>query len=204
MTPASYVALTLAVLVLAVTPGPVVVATVARSLVSGLAPALAFALGVATVDLGYLLLAIFGLSTISSVMGELFIVIKIVGAAYLVYLGIRLWIARAEPLGEGMAPPPRPFWRSFGEGALVDLANPKIIFFYAAFLPTFADLDKLGGTDIALMSAIVVGILAGTNIGFAWLASRARHLLRSRRAMTTLNRTSGTLMIGAGAWVATR
>ena len=143
MTLASYIALTIAVLVLAVTPGPVVVATVARSLVSGLAPALAFALGVAAVDLGYLLLAIYGLSAISNVMGELFIVIKIVGAAYLFYLGIRLWLARAEPLGEGMAPPPRPFWRSFSEGALVDLANPKIILFYAAFLPTFADLDML-------------------------------------------------------------
>lgn len=201
---ASYIALAVAVFVLALTPGPVVVATVARSLVSGLAPALAFVLGVAVVDLGYLLLAVFGLSAISSVMGELFIVIKIVGAAYLVYLGIRLWMARAEPPAEGVAPPARPFWKSFAEGALVDLANPKLILFYAAFLPTFVDLDNLGGTDVTLMAAIVVGILLVTNLGFAWLASRARHLLRSRRAMTALNRTSGTLMIGAGAWVATR
>jgi len=205
MSLASYIALALAVFLLALTPGPVVVATVARSLVSGLAPALAFILGVAAVDLGYLLLAVFGLSAIAGVMGELFIVIKIVGAAYLVYFGVRLWMARAEPLPEGgAAPAGRRFWKCFAEGALVDLANPKIILFYAAFLPTFADLDKLGTSDVTLMAAIVVGILLATNIGFAWLASRARGLLRSRRAVTALNRTSGTLMIGAGAWVATR
>ena len=54
------------------------------------------------------------------------------------------------------------------------------------------------------MAAIIVGILLVANLGFAWLASRARGLLRSPRAVKTLNRTSGTLMIGAGAWVATR
>ena len=51
---------------------------------------------------------------------------------------------------------------------------------------------------------IVFGILIATNLGFAWLASRARVLMKSRRAVMAANRTSGTLMIGAGAWVATR
>ncbi len=61
-----------------------------------------------------------------------------------------------------------------------------------------------GGSDVAIMAAVVVGILVATNLGFAWLASRARSLIKSRRAVKTINRTSGTLMIGAGAWVATR
>ena len=201
---ASYLALAAAVFILALTPGPVVVATVARSLFSGLGPALGFVAGVAAVDLVYLLLAVFGLSAISSVLGELFIAIKIAGAAYLVYLGIRLWTDRVNPAQIAPTPGPRRFWKSFGEGALVDLANPKIILFYAAFLPTFADLDKLGTQDVAIMAALVVGILVATNLGFAWLASRARGLIRSRRAVKAINRTSGTLMIGAGAWVATR
>ena len=102
------------------------------------------------------------------------------------------------------APVARRFWKSFGEGVLVDLGNPKLILFYAAFLPTFANLETLSGADIAIMAAIIVGILLVANLGFAWLASRARGLLRSPRAVKTLNRTSGTLMIGAGAWVATR
>jgi threonine/homoserine/homoserine lactone efflux protein len=203
MSLASYLALALAVFVLALTPGPVVVATVARSMVSGFAPALGFVAGVAAVDLGYLLLAVFGMSAIASVLGELFIAVKIAGAAYLVWLGFKLWTAAATPPAEA-AIAPRRFWRSFFEGALVDLGNPKIILFYAAFLPTFADLRALAARDVAIMAAIVVGILLATNLGFAWLASRARGLLKSRRAVRFLNRTSGTLMIGAGAWVATR
>ncbi len=204
MSLASYLALAVAVFILALTPGPVVVATVARSLFSGLGASIAFVAGVAAVDLGYLLLAVFGLSAISAVLGELFIAIKILGAAYLIYLGIRLWTDRTHEMQISSAPVPRSFWKSFGEGALVDLANPKIILFYAAFLPTFADLDKLGGGEVALMAAIVVGILVVTNLGFAWLASRARALIKSRSAVKAINRTSGTLMIGAGAWVATR
>jgi threonine/homoserine/homoserine lactone efflux protein len=204
MTLASYLALAAAVFILALTPGPVVVATVARSLVSGLGPALGFVAGVAAVDLGYLLLAVFGLSAIAGVLGEFFVAVKIAGAAYLVYLGLRLWTDRAEPAQVSAAPVPRRFGKSFAEGALVDLANPKIILFYAAFLPTFAELDKLGARDVAIMAGLVVGILLATNLGFAWLAARARGLIRSRRAVKALNRASGTLMIGAGAWVATR
>lgn len=204
MSLASYLALALAVFILALTPGPVVVATVARSLFSGLGASIAFVAGVAAIDLAYLLLAVFGLSAISSVLGELFIAIKILGAAYLIYLGIRLWIDRTHEMQIAGAPVPRRFWKSFTEGALVDLGNPKIILFYAAFLPTFADLGALGSGDVAGMAAVVVGILIATNLGFAWLASRARALIRSRRAVTAINRTSGTLMIGAGAWVATR
>ena len=204
MSLASYLALAAAVFILALTPGPVVVATVARSLFSGLGASIGFVAGVAAVDLAYLLLAVFGLSAISSVLGELFIAIKILGAAYLIYLGVRLWTDRTHEMQISGEPVPRRFWKSFGEGALVDLANPKIILFYAAFLPTFADLGTLGGGDVAMMAAIVVGILVVTNLGFAWLASRARTLIKSRSAVKAINRTSGTLMIGAGAWVATR
>ncbi len=204
MSLASYLALAAAVFILALTPGPVVVATVARSLFSGLGASIAFVAGVAVVDFGYLLLAVFGLSAISTMLGELFIAIKILGAAYLIYLGIRLWTDRTHEMQISGAPVPRRFWKSFAEGALVDLGNPKIILFYAAFLPTFADLGRLGSGDVAGMAAVVVGILIATNLGFAWLASRARALIRSRRAVKAINRTSGTLMIGAGAWVATR
>ena len=204
MTLAAYLALAAAVFILALTPGPVVVATVARTLVSGIKPALGLIAGVALVDLAYLLLAIFGLSAIASMLGELFIAVKIVGALYLVWLGYRLWTAPPEPVPLAGAPFARRFWRSFAEGALIDLGNPKIILFYAAFLPTFADLDKLGSRDIVVMAAVVVGILILSNLGYAWLASRARRFIRSPRAIKAMNRTSGTLMIGAAGWMATR
>jgi threonine/homoserine/homoserine lactone efflux protein len=205
MTTASLLALAAAVLVLGLTPGPVVIATVARALASGLAPALAFVVGVATIDLAYLLLAVYGLSAIAQWLGEFFIGVRILGGAYLIWLGVKLWLARGDAPGE--LPPVaggRALGRAFGEGILVDLGNPKLILFYAAFLPTFVNFDRLAAADVAAVAAITVGILLALNIAFAWMAARARAYVRSRRAMTVINRTSGTLMIGAGAWVATR
>lgn len=206
MTLASAAALALVVLVLAFTPGPVVVATVARALASGFAPALGFVLGVALVDLGYLLLAVYGLTAIAHLLGELFVIVKIAGAVYLLWLGLRLWLIKAEAPGAmptaGLAG--RRFWRGIGEGIAVDLGNPKLILFYAAFLPTFVDLTQLTPADVAVMAAIVVGILLAVNLSFAWLAAASRRFIASRRAMTRLNRASGTLMIGAGLWLATR
>jgi threonine/homoserine/homoserine lactone efflux protein len=179
MSLASYLALAAAVFILALTPGPVVVATVARSLFSGLSASIGFVAGVAAIDLAYLLLAVYGLSAISTVLGELFIAIKILGAAYLIYLGLRLWTDRTHEMHIPGGPTPRRFWKSFGEGVLVDLGNPKIILFYAAFLPIFADLDKLGTRDVAVMAAVVVGILVATNLG---LPGSRRGRARSSRA----------------------
>jgi threonine/homoserine/homoserine lactone efflux protein len=203
MTLASVLALTLAVIVLGLTPGPVVVTTVARALASGFAPALGFIAGVAAVDLVYLLLAVAGLSALAQVLGDAFIVIKIAGGVYLVWLGIRLLGANVEHRFERAAGESR-FWRNFAAGALVDLGNPKIILFYAAFLPTFVALERLAVPDMALLAAIVVGTLTAINLAFAAIAARAGGFVRSRRALRRLNVASGTVMIGCGFWVATR
>lgn len=202
MTATAAAALFLATFVLALTPGPVVVSTVARGLASGFAPAFAFAVGVASVDLGALLLVLYGLAAVTRWLGDLFHYVKIAGALYLVYLGVRLWLARAEPIP--VAPVPVRFWRSFWEGVLVDLANPKLLAFYVAFLPTFVDFARLDGADVALIAGIVVGVLFAYNVALAWLVARARRFLGSRRAVAITNRVSGTLLIGAGAWLATR
>ncbi len=206
MSAATAAALAAVVLVLAFTPGPVVIATVARALASGLAPALGFSVGVALVDLGYLLLTVYGLSAVAHLLGELFVAVKIAGAIYLFWLGLRLWLIKTE--APSALPMPgagsRRFGRGVVEGIAVDLANPKLILFYAAFLPTFVDLARLRAPDVALLCAIVVGILLVVNLGFAWLAAYSRRFVTSMRAMTALNRASGTLMIGAAIWLVSR
>ena len=118
-------------------PGPVVVSTVARGLASGFAPAFAFAVGVASVDLGALLLVLYGLAAVTRWLGDLFHYVKIAGALYLVYLGVRLWLARAEPIP--VAPVPVRFWRSFWEGVLVDLANLS----FEVFERAISDNDRI-------------------------------------------------------------
>jgi threonine/homoserine/homoserine lactone efflux protein len=80
-----------AVFVLGVTPGPGVFAGVGRALASGLGPALAFTAGMLVGDVVLLLLAIFGMAAAAEAMGELFILVKVAGVAYLVWLGVKLW-----------------------------------------------------------------------------------------------------------------
>lgn len=206
MTIASTFALIVAVFVLGITPGPAVFATVARAVASGFQGALAFHVGVMLGDVVLLLLAIFGLAAVAQALGELFIVVKVAGGIYLIWLGWRLWTA--EP---GVAPsttPVKPLDREAGRnvlaGLLLTLGNPKAIVFYAAFLPTFIDLARLTAGDVAICLTVVVVVLSIVNLGYAALAARARALLASRRAMRSLNRASGAMMAGVGVAVATR
>ncbi|WP_338100610.1 LysE family translocator [Salinicola corii] len=85
------------------------------------------------------------------------------------------------------------------QGFLISASNPKVILFYIAFLPTFVDLERLGGSALALLAGLTVaGLMAGLCLVAAG-AARARRALRSPRAQRRLNRGAGSLMIGAGA-----
>lgn len=212
MTTTSTLALILAVFVLGVTPGPAVFATIARALASGFRPAAALHVGVVIGDIVLLLLTIFGLATAAQAMGDMFVVVKVLGGLYLIWLGWRMWTAvptdRAAAAASGAAnhalataPAAR---RNMVTGLMITLGNPKAILFYAAFLPTFIDLTQITGRDVAIILAVIVAVLTVTNLSYAALATQARAFLRSRRAMRNLNRTAGTIMIGAGLVVATR
>lgn len=204
MTFSTILALAIAVFVLGATPGPAVFAIVARALASGLTPAVAFNIGVILGDLVLLLLAIFGLAAVSQAMGDWFALVKIAGGLYLIWLGWKMW--RVEPAVPGAIPPDRSnqFRRNVVSGFVLTLGNPKAIVFYAAFLPTFIDLSHVTSADILSICAVVIGVLFTTNLVYGALAARARDLFKSQQAMRNLNRTAGTMMIGAGVAVATR
>jgi threonine/homoserine/homoserine lactone efflux protein len=204
MTLATILALAVAVFVLGATPGPAVFAIVARALASGLKPAIAFNLGVILGDLVLLLLTTFGLAAAAQALGEWFVLVKIAGGLYLVWMGWTMW--RAEPVVPGVVKPEEPgqFRRNILAGIVLTLGNPKAIVFYAAFLPTFVDLARVTAAELALVCAVIVVVLFTTNLFYGALAARARDLFKSRRAMRKLNRTAGTMMIGAGVAVATR
>lgn len=203
MTVESLIALVVAIALFAASPGPAVFAIVARTLASGFWPGALFLLGCVLGDVIYLLLAIFGLTYVASALGEVFAVIKLVGAAYLIWLGIKLWRSAALPPETASAPPVRPL-RGLSEGLLVTLASPKAILFFGALLPTFLDIPSLSGADVAIVVPIVaIGILS-INMVYVVMAARSRHLFRSRRAVRWLNRGTGSLMIGTGVVLANR
>lgn len=200
----SGISLAVAMLALAASPGPGVFATTSRALASGMRPALAVITGIVAGDVLYLLLATFGLSMIANALGELFLVVRLLGGTYLIWLGVRMWLKEpAPPAGESGE---RDVSRAgnFAGGLIITLSNPKVIVFYGGFLPTFMDLAALSLADLAVVVAIVSAVLSSVLVCYALLATRVRGLIKSRRAAGLLNRVAGTAMVATGAVILTR
>jgi len=194
----------LAMLVLAASPGPGVFATTARALASGFRPSLAVIGGIILGDVIFLLFAAFGLSMVARILGNLFFIVKVCGGAYLVWLGIKIWFQRPEPVLGDQNPSARSRWGNFASGLMITLSNPKVILFYCGFLPTFFDLSALTLIDLAFVAAIIAAVLGGVLTTYAYLASRARKMFTNVRNVRRLNRAAGGVMVAAGVVIATR
>lgn len=204
MTVYSAVGLSMAMLVLAASPGPGVMATVARALSSGFVSAVAVIGGIVLGDIIFLLLATFGLSVIARALGELFLAVKICGGAYLIWLGIKTWRSGPTPKDGPERNRLGSRWGNFTGGLLITLSNPKVILFYCGFLPTFMDLSVLSWVDLTAVIIIVSTVLAGVLSTYAFLASRARSVFTHRKAATRLNRAAGGVMVATGVAIAAR
>ena len=204
MTIYSAIGFFIAMLILAASPGPGVFATVARALASGFRPALAVIGGIVLGDIIFLLFAAFGLSMVARALGDLFFIVKICGGAYLIWLGIKIWLKDPEPLSDTPDSGTRSRWGNFVSGLVITLSNPKVIIFYCGFLPTFLDLSTLTLLDLAIVVAIISTVLVCVLGTYAYLASRARKLFTHRRSIRRLNRAAGSVMVASGFAIAVR
>lgn len=203
MSTESALAFFLAIFIFSITPGPGVFAILARAMTEGAAACFTLALGMAISDIVYLVFACFGLAAIAEHWGGLFTVIRVLGAAYLLYLGWKMWRARPDLATEATVKS-SDLVKSFIQGFLISASNPKVILFYIAFLPTFMDLALLSARDIVLVSLIaLVGLMLGLML-IAFSASWARSRFRSERAMRGLNRVAGSIMMAAGTYLGLR
>lgn len=196
-------AFTAALALAAASPGPGIAAVVARALGSGFAGALPMVLGLIVGDALYLTFAAFGLAAIAQSFGMVFLAIKYVGAAYLLYLAFKLWTSKPEASAVGEVASDGAV-RTFLSGLSVTLGNPKVMVFYLALLPTLVDLERLTPIGYAELLAIVVVVLLVIVGGYAAAAARAREVFRNPRALALLNRGAGTMMAGAAAAVVAR
>jgi threonine/homoserine/homoserine lactone efflux protein len=196
-------AFALALFVTAGSPGPSVAALVARVLTNGLREVLPFLAAMWIGEAIWLTVAVAGLSVLARSFTAAFLAIKLLGIIYLLFLAYKMWTAAPEA-GRDQIPAPQKPWRMFLAGMTVTLGNPKIMVFYLALLPTFMDLRRVTFMSWAEMVSIMLLVLATVDIGWALVASRARRLLRSRRAVRIANRTSATMMVGAAAAIAAR
>jgi threonine/homoserine/homoserine lactone efflux protein len=186
-------------LLLALTPGPAVVYIVARTLAQGRACGLASVFGVALGNLANAVGAALGLAALFAVSSAAFTVVKWAGAAYLVYLGIRMW--RTGPALADAKPqvPVQAFRRVFRDGFVVALLNPKTTLFFAAFLPQFMDAHGSPLMQTLALGGVFVGVACCTDLFYVLAASFvAPRLSGAARHAVWGNRLAGTSVIGLG------
>jgi len=201
----AYLTFILASIVVVVVPGPSVTVIVANALRHGAGAGLANVAGTQAGLTIMLLVLAAGLQVVVEAMGAVFHVVKLIGAAYLIYLGAKLLLAR----GHGLAPADgtagdvaparrRPF---FWQGFLVIWSNPKALLFFGAFIPQFVRPDAPVVAQTLIFGVTFMAVATVLDSGYALLAGRAgRWLTRSR--IRLLEIVSGCALIGGGIWLA--
>ena len=196
-----YLAFVAACIALALLPGPVVTLLIANGLRHGTRAALINIAGVQTGLAIAIGIVAMGLTTLMATMGYWFEWVRLIGAAYLVWLGIQLIRSPVEGIAEGEAPPPPPRGGFFLQGFLVLLSNPKVLVFFGAFIPQFMDMNRDHFPQVALLGATFMVTAAMTDALYAIAAGRARKFFSARRTRL-MSRISGGFMIGGGIWLA--
>jgi threonine/homoserine/homoserine lactone efflux protein len=197
----AYFAFVAACIALALLPGPVVTLLIANGLRHGTRAALVNIAGVQTglaIAIGVVAI---GLTSLMATMGYWFEWVRLAGAAYLVWLGIKLIRSPVEGIATGDAPPPPPRGGFFLQGLLVLLSNPKILVFFGAFLPQFMDMSRDHISQVIVLGVTFMVIAGLTDGVYALLAGRARKLFSASRTRL-VSRISGGFMIGGGLWLA--
>jgi len=184
-------------------PGPTITTLVARVLARGRAGAGAFCLGLVLGDLVWLGAAVFGLSLLAEAAQPVLAVLKWAGVAFLLWLAFKAFTAPAALPAEA-APPRGEGARLAFAGIALTLGNPKTMLFYTAITPALVDVGAVGARDLLALSAVLVVVYAAVLAAYVLAALKARHLLRSTRAVRRVNQAAGVAMTGAAVAVATR
>jgi threonine/homoserine/homoserine lactone efflux protein len=187
-----------AVLAVVVSPGPDSVYTLTQSLSNGSRAGIVAGLGTATGVLVHTSAAVLGLSAILRTTAEAYLVVKYVGAAYLVYLGLRLlrsdeqFEVRADDREGSLA-------ESYRSALVINVSNPQVAVFVLAFFPQFVPPTANASAQLAVLGVVYAGLSFLYLGGVALFASRVRHvLLDSSLARRTLQYASGSVLIGFG------
>ena len=204
MTTASFFAYALALAIAAAIPGPGVAALVGRALGAGLRRTLPMLTGLVLGDLTYLLLAVAGLAFLAKSFASVFLLVRIAGALYLLWLAWNFWRSGISVSEVRATPGRRDALASFLAGLAVTLGNPKTIVFYLALVPAVIDLGSVTPSGFALLAAITVVVLYAVLLPYVALAARARAALRNPSALRFLNRLAAVAMASTAGWILAR
>jgi threonine/homoserine/homoserine lactone efflux protein len=191
-------------LLLNITPGQDTLYIVGRSVSQGRRAGVLSVLGISTGCLVHTLAAAFGLSAVLAASSEAFMVVKFIGAAYLVYLGFQMILSRASAPRQLTTGQPARGWMIYRQGILTNVLNPKVALFFLAFLPQFIE----SGSNTKVVAFLILGltfIFNGTIwcMLVVWFSSVFSQRLRQRRSMESwLKRAAGALFVGLGLKIA--
>jgi threonine/homoserine/homoserine lactone efflux protein len=194
-----FAAYLLACVVFTLVPGPTVTLIIANSLTHGTRAGL---LNVAGTQLGlavFVGVLVIGLASVIETMGVWFDWVRFIGAAYLVWIGIKMFRASGKLDEPGKTAAPRGGF--FLQGFLVMLSNPKVLIFFGAFIPQFVDPNGDYVTQVILLGATAMFTAAVTDGSYAILTGRARSVL-TRARVRMISKLSGVFLIGGGVWLA--
>ncbi|MDR5832588.1 LysE family translocator [Caballeronia sp. LZ034LL] len=201
----------IAVFLLNVTPGPDTAYIVGRSVAQGRGAGVVSALGISAGCIVHTLATAFGLTAILAASATAFTVVKIAGAIYLIYLGVRLLFAKHEDTAASPDPEapqksaPKPLHRLFAQGFITNVLNPKVVLFFVSFFPQFVAADSQHKT-LAFLTLGMVFIAMSTvwNSFVAWIAGSVTERFAGKTGVRKwLDRTVGGAFVGLGIKLAT-
>ena len=190
----------LASLALIATPGQDMLYVISRSLAQGRLAGVCSAVGVCLGILVHTALAALGVGAILLASEALFLALKLIGAAYLVYLGIRLVFDRAGARAADGGLPALAPWALVWQGILSNVTNPKIVLFFFAFLPQFVDPASATPTrDLAFLGVLYALMALPVKVGVGLAAGTfSARVLRSPQTLAWVNRASGGVLVALG------
>jgi len=181
---------------LVATPGPALIYIVGRTLSGGRSAGIASMLGAQAGEVVYLLGAALGVSTLIASSADLLEVLRYAGAAYLIFLGVRQILRRAE----AAEPLPLPSGRGLAaQGFVLQILNPKLIVFFVAYFPLFLDPSESFVTQMLVLSVLYMAIAVASDLLYVFgAAAVAKRFLASPRAMRRTSVGTGMVYIGLG------
>ncbi len=197
MTPEVYIAFVVAAAILIVAPGPSVMLIVSHAMGPGLKRSLFTIAGEATSHALFISIATLGLAPVLMASAKIFGWLKWIGAAYLIWMGIRQWRANARSATcnsqtQGSK------WSCFFQGFTVNTTNPKALVFYAAFFPPFLSSKMAVIPQLIILGLTFLAIFVIISFFYALLADRTRALYKNPKHIRLQNRITGGLLVSAG------
>ncbi|MEQ8408772.1 MAG: LysE family translocator [Gammaproteobacteria bacterium] len=191
----------MAMVALALLPSASVALVITRSTTAGLHNGIAVGMGIVLGDLLFVCLAVLGMAALAEALGGLFVYVRYLAGAYLIWFGITLIKRKPVPSSNANNKASGNLLVSFLSGLLLTLGDIKAIIFYASFLPAFVDLTSLDVSDITVIAGITVVAVGGVKLGYAVAASRLARVLISQKSQRRTEVAAGSLMIGTGAYL---